>query len=155
MFRARLLIHNYLCYPLGMTTQTADDPATDYLMTKCRHCDGPVARRRPSLSGAHFCTRPECVRAKARFYNQRRSTNREAAELAQRQAEARDDLIIAVITAVAAGERGYCSDCTRKDVLPGFGHPNPDWTAPCPGGGGAPYPSGLGDRIAKLLWPPA
>lgn len=129
------------------TTPPEDSPPT----AECRQCADPVLIRRPSLTGAHFCTKKSCQAAKQRFYYRRRASG--VAEAERHQAAIRDDLIIAII-AGAADPRVSCSECGRPDTLPDFGHPDADWTAPCPGGGKAPFPSGLGGRIAQTLWPP-
>lgn len=136
-----------------MTTE----PTESVPPAPCSQCDAPVKIRRPSLTGRHYCQKPECQRAKQRFFYRQRveGTKSTMAEIERRLAEERDHLIITILRLVTTGERVLCADCGRPDVLANFGHPNQDWTAPCPGGGGAQYPKGLGDQIARTLWPPA
>lgn len=115
-----------------MTSETAleaptetDDPYAD---TVCSNCSGPVKRRRPSLTGKHFCTKRECQRAKDRFHYRRRAENAiaEEASLARSKAELRDDLIIAFVTTALQEPRVTCADCGRGDAVPGYAHPHPE-----------------------------
>lgn len=139
-------------YPEVVTTSVDPIPPAE-----CRQCGSPVQRRRPSLTGVHFCTRKECQAAKQRFYYRRRQEGAatEAAELERQKAETRDNLIIAVLAEATAAETHGCAHCGRATVLPSFGHPSADWSEPCPGGGPMPFPSSLGSKIAMTLWPPS
>jgi hypothetical protein len=128
----------------------------------CSNCDAPVAIRRPSKTGRHYCQAMPCQAAKQRYYARLRAETgfksladqeAEAAELARRQAEARDELFLAVIRAVVTNERVYCEECKRKDALPGYIHPDPETGAPCRALRELPLPSGAGDRIVSAIWP--
>lgn len=112
------------------TTETEIDPYSD---TKCSHCDGPVKRRRPSLTGKHFCTKRECQRAKDRFHYRRRtegSVNAEAV-LKKRLEEDHQQQLVNFIGHAANDERVDCGVCGRTGVIPRYPHPNPEWSGPC------------------------
>jgi hypothetical protein len=123
----------------------------------CAACGDPVQIRRPSLSGAHFCSRPGCAKAKHRFYYQRRrddGARRE--ELARQDAEQeRDRHIVALVYALAHAEKVTCADCGRTDALSGYAHLDQQGEG-CAGTkvDGVKWPSGLGSELARVIWPP-
>lgn len=115
---------------------------------QCSSCGDPVAARRKSKTGTHWCSKPECVAAKQRFYYRHRSTA-EQERLAKRQTQIdRFDLVAHVIQ---GRPRTPCETCGREDAILGFAHPTPDWTAPCDGLGNRASQAGI-DWI-ELIWP--
>lgn len=108
------------------TTETENDPFAD---AKCSNCGDPVKRRRPSLTGKHFCAKKGCQRAKHRFHHRRRADG--AAESEAKRAEAHEKMLLAFVAAVANADRIDCETCGRRGVVPGYAHPVPDWTAAC------------------------
>jgi len=123
-----------------MTNEEATEPTlpethdpTDYGTVSCRQCGAEMQRRRPSNTGAHFCTKPDCVKAKGRFYHRRRAENAAAREatMARRLAETHQRQLIAFVKAAVHAERADCETCGRPGVIPRYAHPVPDWTAPC------------------------
>lgn len=134
----------------------------DPITYECSFCRGPVQSRRPSQTGRHYCSKPGCQAAKQRFYRSERTrtghknaADREAekAEIARRQAEARDDTFVAIIRALAHQERVACPECKRTDALPNYIHPDPETGAPCRELRELPLPSGAGDKIVAAIWP--
>ena len=145
-----------------MTTEPTPVKTDSRPPNESSYCRGPVAARRPSDSGRHYCSKPDCQAAKQRYYRRMRTETgfksaadreRERAELAQRQADARDDQFVLVIKALAAGERVYCEECKRKDALPGYVHPDPESGAPCRALRTLALPSGAGDKVVAAIWP--
>lgn len=109
----------------------------------CDNCSAPVAVRRPSASGKHFCKRSKCQTAKQRFYRERGNLDTQA-------------LIGKLVSDLAAGRRVYCDKCGLKNALPGWGHRNgPNSLTPCYGVGslGAGLPKGMLDSIHPELAP--
>lgn len=105
---------------------TPDDPYSD---VPCSNCGDPVKRRRPSMTGKHFCGKRNCVRAKDRFYYRRRAEGSMVDE-GRRQEEARQ-LVANFVHAAVHGERADCGTCGRPDVVAHYAHPVPDWSAAC------------------------
>jgi hypothetical protein len=117
----------------------------------CSNCGAPVQVRRPSLTGFHFCSKTECVRAKARLHYQKRRDY--GVRTAANEAAIRDDKVIELMFALAHAARVSC-ECGRADALPGYPHPTPGWTAPCfELGDKDRLPTGFGDRIMKTIFP--
>lgn len=123
-----------------MTTEEATEPElpethdpTPYGVVSCRQCGDEMSRRRPSRTGAHFCTKPDCVKAKGRFYHRRRAEDTAALE-AQAAANLQRDheqMLINFVNAAVHAERVDCDVCGRLGVVPRYAHPVPDWSAPC------------------------
>lgn len=115
---------------------------------ECSNCSGPVAARRKSKSGTHWCSTPICVAAKQRYYRRHRG-EAEQTKLQKRQNQA--DRLDLVIYALRGRPRKVCDRCEREDGIPGFVHPTPDWTAPCDGLGSRGGQAGI-DWISAI-WP--
>lgn len=79
----------------------------------CTNCTNPVAERRPSTSGTHWCKRPECQAAKQKFYRNRK------AEEAERLAT---PIRLQLLNDVIRRERVVCSLCGLENALPGWAH---------------------------------
>lgn len=118
-----------------MTTETApeateetvaDDPFAD---AKCSNCGDAVKRRRPSLTGKHFCAKKGCQKAKHRFHHRRRAEG--AAESEARLIEDQRKQTANFVSAALHGPRVDCDTCGRPEVVPRYAHPVPDWSAPC------------------------
>lgn len=121
-------------------------------MAKCRNCDAPVHIRRPSYSGAHFCSLVECQRAKQRFFYKRR---RDGVALDRRnESEIKIDWAIGVLSAVVHGPRVTCEMCGRTDAVHDLIHPAlEEWSIACPGTVVTPAPPGMATRVARAIWP--
>jgi len=109
-----------------MTTETETEERP---RASCSNCGDPVLRRRPSLTGKHFCSKKLCERAKQRFYYERRVSG--AAESEARQAATHRQATLNFLTAALHGDRIDCDTCGRVGVIPRYAHPVPDWSAPC------------------------
>lgn len=156
-FSESTLSNHSLCYPPGMTTEPTLEVVeeTPYQMTTCSNCDGPVARRRPSLTGKHFCQKLECQRARDRFYNRRRRTGAktEAALAERRQEEVRKVELTAFVRTALEEPRVDCADCGRGAVVPGYAHPAPDWQSACEALMTRNLPAGLGTALMRAVYP--
>lgn len=109
-----------------MTTETETDPHAEAL---CSNCGDPVKRRRPSLTGKHFCSKKLCEKAKQRFYYQRRVDG--SAESEARRAADHQKMLVNFVGHVANDDRIDCDACGRAGVIPRYAHPVPDWSAAC------------------------
>lgn len=128
-------------------TETPDSYVPD---TECRNCGGPVKRRRPSMTGAHFCQLPACRAAKQRFYYRSRQSNE--AELAKRSEEAGKASMAALVRAAITEDRVDCDRCGRTGVVSGFPHPTPEWNAACHGTGARELPRGT-QWLVEAIYP--
>lgn len=90
--------------------------------TTCTNCQGPVAVRRPSASGAHFCNAKTCKAAKVRFYRNR------VAEEAELEG---NPLRIQLVRDLCELERVECHGCGLPNALPGWAHRSGDGLNPC------------------------
>lgn len=87
----------------------------------CTNCTSPVAQRRPSTSGTHWCNRTECQAAKQKFFRGRR------ADAADTNAH---PLRLQLVADLAHKERTNCI-CGLKDALPGWYHRDATGLKPC------------------------
>lgn len=113
----------------------------------CSNCGGPVAVRRPSTTGKHFCAKQPCQAAKQSFYRQHRS----AAEAAKRAKAELASERRALVTDALWTDRVTCEGCGRDDALPGWAHPAPGWTGACSHLGQRGFE--VGDEWMKIVWP--
>lgn len=113
-----------------MTTETASEEAPDpYADAQCSNCQAPVKRRRPSLTGQHFCPKKKCQQAKHRFYHRRRADG--AADLESKLKKTHQKQLANFVGAVAHAERYDCGTCGRAGAIPRYSHPSPDWSRAC------------------------
>lgn len=125
---------------------TAAIPETE--VHECTSCGGPVAARRKSKTGTHWCQKPTCVAMKQRFYRRHRSVA-EQERLAKEQAKR--DRFDLVEHALRGRPRTTCQQCSRDDAIIGFAHPTPGWGGVCLNLGERGLKAG-NDWIA-LIWP--
>ena len=96
----------------------------------------------------HFCTQPECRKARnAKTYQDRIARRKLEAEAAA-ATEALN--LVAFLGAVANRPRVTCQNCGLVNALPGYSHRGPAG-APCRGTGG-PIP-GVGVNHIDAVWP--
>lgn len=95
----------------------APDPTDPTRRVRCQNL---VATRRPSASGKHFCTRPECQVAKQRFYRQRKI---------ERERLEGQELMLRFIADIVRGEREDCVYCGHEQALVGWIHRNQSGSA--------------------------
>jgi hypothetical protein len=110
----------------------------------CSSCGGPVKQRRRSASGKHFCTSPECQRAKGRHFYRRRAEVQTQIEL---------QLLLNLVHALAHRRRQQCPECGLANALPGYKHPNRLGQA-CLGVGQAQM-GPLAGQLIEAIWPPS
>lgn len=91
-------------------------------ITECSNCQGPVAVRRPSASGHHYCQAPACQAAKQRYYRGRRAE--------QRDEDLRNEFLQLVHDLLHV-ERRRCDACGLEDALPGWVHRDATGLRPC------------------------
>lgn len=111
-------------------------------MNPCTNCGEPVAERRPSSSGTHWCIRAECQAAKQKFYRRRR------AESAEQEAH---PLRMKLITDLVTLDRTACTKCGLANALPGWYHRDETGLAPCFGTGS--LGKGLGAGYLDAIHP--
>lgn len=110
-------------------TEAPESPSDHHLMTRCSSCGDPVAVRRRSTTGAHYCSKRKCLAAKQRFYYQRRRDDGIAKASAAEVSV--NEKLLSILARLALGERVTCDECGRTDAVRHAPHPNPDWTGGC------------------------
>jgi hypothetical protein len=109
----------------------------------CSNCSNPVASRRRSKSGMHFCTRPACQAAKQRFYRHRRE------ETAEEDARSEQ---LQLVESLVSSVRIECHGCGLENALPGWAHRDAtDPVKPCTAVGNKGRK--LGPGFIDTIWP--
>jgi endogenous inhibitor of DNA gyrase (YacG/DUF329 family) len=84
------------------------------IYTECFNCGDEVASRKPSQTGASFCSKRSCQNAKARFFRQRKKDG---------LAVERDaDICRAFISAALHEPRRPCPVCGLPNAVPPYVH---------------------------------
>jgi hypothetical protein len=108
--------------------------------TECHNCGATLTIRRPSKSGASFCSgKPECAAAKARFFRQRWKDGLTVE---------RDSVAVQTFVSRALHEpRNACPHCGLADAVGPYVHRDARNPAkPCRGTGG------IGSNEIPILW---
>jgi hypothetical protein len=97
--------------------------------TTCHSCGDAMASKKPSLSGASFCSKKLCQAAKQRFYRKRRKTGL--------QVERDGDFCLNYMRRALHDERNPCPRCGLEDAVGPYIHRDArDPQKPCTGTGG-------------------
>lgn len=101
-----------------------------------------MRQRRRSETGTHWCSKPDCIRKKNRFYRKRQ------ADLVFATLEAE---LFAFFRDVVRGNFTHCANCGQERGLVGWMHPSPDWARPCRqlGAAGLSIPN----HWLEIAWP--
>ncbi len=112
----------------------------------CYNCNDVVQSRKPTKSGASFCSRPECLNAKQRFFRQRWTKGLGV--------ERDGDVSRAYIHRALHEERTDCPVCRLPDAVGPYIHRdarNPK--RPCKGTGGRGPEEGLPSFWVDVVHP--
>lgn len=109
------------------------------IATDCHACGAEMTSKKPSMSGASFCSKRECQAAKQRFYRKRRKTGL--------QVERDGDFCQNYIRRALHEERNPCPVCGLPDAVGPYIHRDlRDPTRPCKGTGG------VGGNELPIYW---
>lgn len=87
------------------------------IITYCANCNAQLSSRKPSRSGASFCSDPRCQAAKQRHYRRIRKTG---------EAEQRDSVSsMEYIRAALHDPRTRCGYCGLEDAVGSYIHRDP------------------------------